>query len=177
MAKATKPDTTRHALTIQQLNAIDLLATGKTDQETAEPVGVTRQTVNGWRNANPYFQAALNRRRQELWGVTVDQLRALLPRAVEVLGKELELGPGSARVALDILRLAGLDRAKAPQKLDTFLVGPTDPETIIDAEVRRRRPDRAAYVDDLLNGGAVTEDERAEVLADLGSGSITSSGS
>ena len=170
MAKATKADETRHVLSIAQLNAVDLLVTGKTDQETAEAVGVTRQTVNGWRNANPWFLAALNARRQDLWGVSVDQLRALLPRAVEVLGKELELGPGSARVAIAILQLAGLDRAKAPERLDTLLVGPTDPDAIIDAEVRRRRPDRAAYVEYILSGGAITEDERAAVLADWARG-------
>jgi hypothetical protein len=72
-------------------------------------------------------------------------------------------------VAVDILRLAGLDRARAEDKLDTFLIGPTDPEAILDAEVRRRRPDRAAYLDDLLNGdGAITDGDREEVLADWG---------
>ncbi len=164
-AKATKADESRHGLSVVQLNAVDLLAAGKTDQATAEAVGVTRQTVNGWRNANPWFQAALNARRQDLWGVSVDQLRALLPRAVAVLAEELEGGEQRARVALDLLRLAGLDRAKAPQKLDTFLVGPTDADAIIDAEVRRRRPDRASYVEDLLSGGEITDDEREEVLA------------
>ena len=168
MVKATKPDITGQELSVAQLNAIDLLVTGETDQATAEAVGVTRQTVNGWRNTNPYFQAELNRRRQDLWGVSVDQLRALLPRAVAVLAEELEGGEQRARVALDLLRLAGLDRTKAPHKLDTFLIGPTDPDAIIDAEVRRRRPDRATYLDDLLNGGAITEDERAEVLAAWG---------
>jgi hypothetical protein len=91
-AKATKADESRHGLSVVQLNAVDLLAAGKTDQATAEAVGVTRQTVNGWRNANPWFQAALNARRQDLWGVSVDQLRALLPRAVAVLAEELEGG-------------------------------------------------------------------------------------
>ncbi len=171
MAKATKPDTTRHELTVVQLNAVDLLVVGKTDQEAAAAVGVSRQTVCGWRNTNPYFRAALNRRRQDLWGVAVDQLRALLPRAVAVLAQELECGPGSARVAVDILRLAGLDRTRADEKLDTLLIGPTDPAAIIDAEVRWRRPDRGAYLDDLLNGGgAITDDEREEVLADWAQG-------
>jgi hypothetical protein len=168
MAKATKPDETRHALTVAQLNAVDLLVVGKTDQAVAEVVGVTRQTVNGWRNTNPYFQAELNCRRQDLWGVSVDRLRSLLPRAVAVLADELEGGENRARVALDLLRLAGLDRAKASERLDTFLIGPTDPDAIIDAEVRRRRPDRATYVEDLLSGGAITEDEREEVLASWG---------
>jgi hypothetical protein len=169
MAKPTKPDITRHELTIPQLNAIDLLATGKTDQETAEAVGVTRQTVNGWRNINPYFQAELNRRRQDLWGVTVDQLRALLPRAVAVLAEELDGGNDRAGVALSILRLGGVDGIKAPQKLDKFLVGPTDPEAIIDAEARRRRPDPDSLLRDLVGGhGLVTDAERRAVLADWG---------
>jgi hypothetical protein len=169
MAKATKPDTTRHELTVVQLNAVDLLVIGKTDQETAEVVGVTRQTVNGWRNQNPYFQAELNRQRQVLWGGAVDQLRALLPRAVAVLAEELDGGNDRVRVAVDLLRLGGLDRTKAPQKLDTFLVGPTDPEAVIDAEVRRRRPDNAVYFRDIADGhGAITEAERRAVLADWG---------
>jgi hypothetical protein len=169
MAKATKADETRHVLSVAQLNAVDLLVVGKTDQEAAEAVGVTRQTVNGWRNANPWFVAALNARRQDLWGVTVDQLRALLPRAVAVLAEELDRGEARGRVAVDILRLAGLDRTRSDAKLDTLLIGPTDPDAIIDAEVRRRRPDRVAYLDDLLNGGGeITDAEREEVLADWG---------
>ncbi len=168
--KVTKPDETRRALTVAQLNAVDLLATGKTDQEAAEAVGVTRQTVNGWKNTNPWFGAALNARRQDLWGVAVDQLRALLPRAVAVLADELEGGEQRARVAVDILRMAGLDRAKVPERLDTLLIGPTDPDAIVDAEVRRRRPDRAAYLDDILSGGAITDAERQEVLADWAQG-------
>ncbi len=169
MGKATKPDITRHTLTLAQLNAVDLLVVGKTDQEAAEAVGVTRQTINGWRNANPWFQAALNARRQDLWGVTVDQLRALLPRAVAVLAEELDGGNDRVGVALSILRLGGVDRTKASQKLDTFLVGPTDPEAIIDAEVRRRRPDNAVYFRDIADGhGAITDAERRAVLADWG---------
>lgn len=169
MVKATKPDRTGQGLSVAQLNAVDLLVVGKTDQEAAEAVGVTRQTVCGWRNGNPYFQAALNRRRQELWGVAVDQLRALLPRAVAVLAEELDGGNDRVRVAVDLLRLGGLDRAKASQKLDTFLVGPTDPEAVIDAEVRRRRPDNAVYFRDIADGhGAITDAERRAVLADWG---------
>ncbi len=169
MGKLAKSDIIGRELSVDQQNAIDLLIVGKTDRETAEAVGVTRQTVNGWRNGNPWFQAELNRCRQELWGVTVDQLRALLPRAVAVLADELETGEARARVAVDILRLAGLDRTKAPQKLDTFLVGPTGPEAIIDAEVRRRRPDRDVYFRDIADGhGAITDGERRAVLADWG---------
>lgn len=93
-----------------------------------------------------------------------------MPRAVAVLAEELDRGEARARVAIDILRLAGLDRTRADDKLDTLLVGPTDPAAIIDAEVRRRRPARATYVDDLLSGGAITDAERAEVLAEWAHG-------
>jgi hypothetical protein len=169
MAKRTKPDITRHELTMAQLNAVDLLVTGATDHETAEAVGVTRQTVNGWRNANPWFAAELNRRRQDLWGGAFDQLRALLPCAVGVLAEELNGGVDRVAVALSILRLGGVDRTKASQKLDTFLVGPTDPEAVIDAEVRRRRPDTDSMLRDIADGhGAITDAERRAVLADWG---------
>jgi DNA-binding NarL/FixJ family response regulator len=63
---ATKPDKTRHELSVEQQNAIDLLTTGQTDQAVAEAVGVTRQTVCGWRNHDPAFAAALNARRLEV---------------------------------------------------------------------------------------------------------------
>jgi len=45
---------------VEQLNAIDVLVLGKTDQETAKTVGVARETVNRWSNENPYFSAELN---------------------------------------------------------------------------------------------------------------------
>ena len=141
---------------------------GKTDRETAELVGVTRQTVNGWRNANPWFVAELNRQRQALWGGAVDRLRALLPRAVAVLAHGLDGGEDRLAVALAVLRPGGVDRSRAPEKLDTFLVGPTAAAAIVDEAVRARRPDRAAYLDDIPNGGAITDDEREAVLAEWG---------
>jgi DNA-binding CsgD family transcriptional regulator len=42
----TDPDNGRHnRLTIKQQNAVDCLILGKSDQETADIVGVTRQTL------------------------------------------------------------------------------------------------------------------------------------
>lgn len=168
MARATKPDTTRRELSIQQLNAIDLLVTGQTDAEAADAVGVTRQTVNGWRHRDPWFQAALNRRRQEMWGSAVDALRALLPRAVAVLARTLNGPEDNPTVALAVLRLAGLDRSQAPEKLDRLQVGPTDADDIIDSAVRARRPSSNTALEDLLNGGPIAERERDDLLAQWG---------
>jgi hypothetical protein len=46
-------------LSIEQRNAIDLLIVGKSDQETADAIGVTRQTVQVWRTSNLLFQSEL----------------------------------------------------------------------------------------------------------------------
>ena len=53
-------------LTIEQLNAIDLLVGGRPGQGVTDEVGVTRQAVFHWRDHNPSSMAALNRRREEL---------------------------------------------------------------------------------------------------------------
>jgi hypothetical protein len=70
--------------TLPQLNAIDLLAAGKTDSEAAELLNLSRTTVTKWRLYDPVFQAALNRRRAEVWGAAADRLRSLIPTALNV---------------------------------------------------------------------------------------------
>jgi hypothetical protein len=152
MAKAGK---TRHALSIEQLNAVDLLVTGKSDREVAEAVGVSRQTVCGWRLYDPYFQAELNKRRKEVWGASLDKLRSLLPKALEVVERELEGGNNSLSAALKVLQMvniAGLTRD----------VGSADPEEIIDDGARRRLDPLKKIV-----SPPVSDEERRQVLADL----------
>jgi hypothetical protein len=114
-------------LTVQQENAIDLLIQGRSDREAADAVGVARQTVTGWRNENPDFVAELNRRRQEVWGGQVEQLKHLVARAVQVLAEDLDDVEDKAlrqRAAVHILRAVGLYGANlAP-------AGATDSEAI-----------------------------------------------
>ena len=93
-------------LSVEQLNAIDVLVQGRTDQETAETVGVARETVTRWRNDNPHFTAELNRQRRLIWGDSHDRLRALAGKAVDVL--ETSLDEGDSRVAVEILKAIGL---------------------------------------------------------------------
>jgi len=107
---ATKTYKREHGLTIEQLNAVELLVMGKTDKEVAEAVGVNRVTVTKWRLYDPYFQAELNRRRKEIWGVVVDRFRSLLLKALNTVEKAIE--EGDARTAIEILRMAGLDMTK-----------------------------------------------------------------
>jgi hypothetical protein len=111
------------SLSEQQLTAIDLLVTGKNLQDTANAIGVQRGTVSQWVNHHPGFQAALNRRRQELWADMIDGLRALLPKAIEVLAQALE-GEDSLAAAIHVLKSCGLyGTAAAPS-------GPIEPEGI-----------------------------------------------
>jgi hypothetical protein len=132
--KPTNPDTPDWTLTPQQETAVDLLVSGKTVTDTATAVEVTRQTVSEWLNHHPGFQAALNRRRQELWAGMIDTLRGLLPKALEVLKGELE-GEARLQAAVHILKCCGLyNGIPVPQ-------GPTEPEDAAIA-LRRRNYDR-----------------------------------
>ena len=116
-------------LTPQQLTAVDLLVSGRTLTETAEAIGVGRPAVSDWCNHFPPFIAALGARRQELWDGQVETLRGLLPKALAVLGKELD-GPQPLPAALAILKSCGLS---------TGLGRPTGPVTVEEAEQAQRR--------------------------------------
>src|SRR5262245_60188147 len=121
----TKPDAPTWSLTEQQRTAIDLLVTGRNLQDTADAVHVSRPTVSGWLHHNPGFHAELNQRRQELWSDLVDGLRALAPRAMEVLAQALD-SADPVPAAIHILKACGLYGGIAAPR------GSTDP-AILDA--------------------------------------------
>ncbi len=128
-------------------------------------MGVTRQTVNGWRNHDPAFIAALNARRLDIWSGAADRLRALLPKAVAALDAGLSREEADWRAAVRVIELAGLDRqGEGLPNLGPYAIGPTDPQAVIDAEVRRRRRDPLL---DLVGGGPITDSERRSVLREL----------
>jgi hypothetical protein len=128
--KPTNPDTPDWTLTPQQEAAVDLLASGKTITDTATAVEVTRQTVSEWFNHHPGFQAALNSRRRELWNGMTDTLRGLLPKALEVLTRELE-GEHPLPAAVHVLKACGLYGMLPPR-------GPTEVEDAVLAEQERQ---------------------------------------
>jgi hypothetical protein len=136
--------------TLPQLNAIDLLAAGQTDTETAATLKLHRTTVTKWRLYDPVFQAALNRRRAEVWGTVADRLRSLVPKALGVLAVALETRMGCLdfKAAVAILRLA------APAG-SALAVGPTDHDEIVREIVRARRAKAPGALDDLLDDGKV----------------------
>src|SRR5687767_4139563 len=149
-----------HGLTLEQHNAIDYLVLGQTDQAVAAEVGVHRVTITKWRLYDPLFQAELNRRRAELWRGSVDGTRGLLPTALDTLFDQLTAGEQRGRLALDLLRLAGVFTASGG--LAAALVGPQDPTTILDDEALRRRPP----ADATSPPPPITEEERDTVLSE-----------
>ena len=102
----------------RKLRAVDLLAEGKTDSEVAAEIGVDRSTVWRWRTTDDYFGVELARRREELWRASADRLRALIPRALEVVAEALE--QGEWRAAVILLKLAGISEMSLGE------VGPTE---------------------------------------------------
>ena len=127
-------------LSVEQMNAIDILVQGRTDHETASTVGVARETVTRWRNDNPHFTAELNRQRRLRWGDSHDRLRALASRAVDVL--ETSLDEGDSRVAMEVLKAIGLSGQVQPPS------GPEDADLVLwekarewaETEFKKQRP-------------------------------------
>jgi hypothetical protein len=128
-------------LSPEQSAAVDLLATGRTIGETAEALEMPVQTVHEWCRSHPAVQAELNTRRQELWTGTTDRLRALLPKALEVLAEELK-GENRLHAAVHVLKACRLYGAELP-------LGPTDVGEIVIVEKERvkQRQQREFFAD------------------------------
>ena len=97
-------------LSQQQLLAIEAIAMGKNQTDTAQYAGVTRKTLYNWRHCDEDFRQELQRRQEMLWQVSIDRLRAMVPRAVATLKSDIEATyrPTRARAAAAVLRLANL---------------------------------------------------------------------
>lgn len=97
----------------KQLKAINFILSGLTDQETADKVGVSRETVNTWKNKNYNFKAELNKRRNALTTALQDKQREILVKAYKVLEKsldeQLDSGEMDIKTALDIIKSFKLD--------------------------------------------------------------------
>lgn len=150
MSKATKGYKREQGLSVEQLNAIDLLVTGKNDQETADIVGVNRVTITKWRNYDFYFQAELNKRRKEVFGSSIDRMRALLPKAMERLEQEIDAEHGW-KIALEVIKIAGIGNKHVQS------IGHDEVEKLIREEAEKRSTDELfslvsdSSIDELLS--------------------------
>ena len=113
-------------LSIQQKNAIDLLIVGQTDGEVAQTIGVSRQTINQWKNQDAVFVAEMNRKRKNIWECQQERLRSVVEKSIDVLiedmsGDDLKLRQSAAIHILKAVKLYGTD-----QKPSGF----TDPDIV-----------------------------------------------
>lgn len=74
----------------RQAQAMEMMLAGKTDGEIARQLGVTRQTVNYWRNRDEDFKRVLSMRRLELWQAVKEEMSAMHTEALAVLRKLLK---------------------------------------------------------------------------------------
>jgi hypothetical protein len=107
-AHQAKVDKSLHLkpLSIEQRNAIDLLIVGKSDQETADAVGVTRQTIFAWRTSHLVFQSELEQARGALWRLSAEQLRGMMSKALENIAAVIE--KGDVKASFELLKAVGI---------------------------------------------------------------------
>lgn len=151
------------ALTPEQLNAVDLLATGATDAAVGTAVGVHRVTVTKWRTS-PTFLAALNQRRADLFAGATDQLRDLIPKALAVIGEALADADPDRRTD------AAFQLLKAVKLPADALIGPTDPRVLVDDEVAKRQriePNRHDELVATLDGQPTYAERFAATFAEM----------
>lgn len=98
----------KDTLSDKQMLAVGLLVQGLSDGDVAEKVGVTRETVNRWRNGDDGFLVALNAERARVWQDAHDRLRALVGDAVTVLEGSVRSADADHKVAIAILRAVGV---------------------------------------------------------------------
>ena len=126
----TEPDKTRQesGLSQKQYNVMDAILDGATDQETAKRCGVSRQTVNVWKNNDAEFREVLNQRRQELWETHLDQLRAMIGAAVQTLADDLAYNNGlmyKRESAIHVLKAVGIYGKDVARPKPSIRVGPS----------------------------------------------------
>lgn len=121
----TKVDGTGHPAEIlsdKQNLAIMAIISGKTDEDAAEAAGVTRQTVNGWRNSDPAFRTALKNARAVIWQKYQRTLQEALTAAIDTINDSVKAG--DVKTAMWILDKIGIDDV-ASAVFDEMKVSPT----------------------------------------------------
>jgi hypothetical protein len=99
-------------LSTKQERALCALLVGASLVEAAAAADTRRETLSRWLHQDASFVAELARRRHELWAGTRDALRALLPKAVDVVADALASQDPRVRLkaALALIQVAGVDQ-------------------------------------------------------------------
>lgn len=150
-------------LTVEQLNAIELLIQGETDQAVADAIGRDRVTVWKWKTRIPYFMATLEARRQEVFGVAYQRLQNLLGQAIDNIAKDIE--SGDVKSSFELIKATGLHGFAPP-------TGDTNVEVIankimLEVLAREHIPERSFDLID-IDRNPRYEERKREILEELG---------
>ncbi len=105
MTKNDEYDDLRARLSPQQRRAAERLAMGYSITAAAEVVGVTRQTVSGWKNQDRDFQRYLLLLTDEITADSVARLKQISNRAMDVIEAALSDDSSAAlETAMFVLR-------------------------------------------------------------------------
>lgn len=108
----------------KKIRMVDFYMQGKTDAEIGQEIGVSRETVNTWRNNDPEVIAEINKQIQAIGDRMRARLVKLTGKAFDLVDKKLD--DGDIQTALSVLRL--LERTGILEKM--FEVGEKNPASI-----------------------------------------------
>jgi DNA-binding CsgD family transcriptional regulator len=152
-------------LTPEQLNGVDLLIQGKSDQETADLIGRDRATVWRWKTRVPLFAATLEQRREEVFGVALHRLRSLLSKAIDNIAGDIEAG--DVKSSFELLKATGL-HGFAPPTGETNVQKITE-RIMLEILAREHIPERSFDLID-IDKNPRYEERKREILEELGRG-------
>ena len=115
----TPMGTAHQGLSVKQELAVELILCGINDGEIAKRAGVSRQTINTWRNHNEDFRMLLAGRREAARERHRDELSGLVSEAVGVMRAALRESDLLTRLwaVQALLRMSGLQAAVQTEKL------------------------------------------------------------
>ena len=107
------------SLSGKQEMALELVMCGMSDGDIAKRAGVSRQTVNTWRNHDEHFRMLLAERRVSLREQYRGELSGLVSEAIGVMREAIQEGDMLTRLlaAQALLRMSGLHAAVPTEKL------------------------------------------------------------
>ncbi len=105
-----------NATKVNQTRAIQLILEGKNNQQIADEIGVSRQTVSFWRNRDEEFQTALNEEIKASQDAKRAKFDTILDAAYESLISLLQSNDPQIRLkaAVEVLKREG---HRTPDKL------------------------------------------------------------
>jgi hypothetical protein len=152
-------------LSVEQMNAIDLLIQGKPDQEVADIIGRDRITLWRWKTRVPLFAATLAIRREEVFAVALHRLRNLLGKAIDNIAGDIEAG--DVKSSFELVKATGLHGFCPP-------TGETNVQVIaermmLEIIAREHIPERSFDLID-IDKNQRYEERKQEILEELGRG-------